>query len=338
MRRIIAAFTALILCAALTGCKGENTAGEIKLPIYGAEEISFEVATADYMDISQTDSTAAVIGYPYATYLTFPAEAQVLFAEITKNSAVSEGDVLVELDSSELDYEINNQQTKVNAAYTASLSGGEAAKVQYRIEQNTLDMLLEKKDSYTIRAPFDGIITESYRPTVGSTVHEGDICCAISKPEDVRVYIEGGAASGLRFGQRVQVRLDNDMYDAAVVSAPDVIPATASKKAANRAILDLGEGTLMDIYEKDPMVITAGWATAYITRERKNVLAVPAQSVKTRGSTSTVTLVDGDERFKLPVTIGETLGGYTEIINGISAGDIVMAEGTGEFSTAKSKE
>ena len=336
MKRIIAALTALAVCAALSGCRGDDTDEEIKLPIYGAEEISFEVAEAAYMDISQTDSIAAVIGYPYATYITYPAQAQVLSAQMTKFSAVSKGDILVELDSSELDYEINNQKTKVNAAYTASLSGGEAAQLQYQIEQNTLDMLLAQKDSYTIRAPFDGIITDSYRPTIGSTVNAGDICCAVSKPEDVRVYIENGAES-LRFGQKVQVKLDNDMYDATVVSAPDVIPATASKKAAHRAILDLGEGTLVDIYNRDSMVITAGWATAYITRERKNVLAVPEQAVKTRGSTSTVTLVDGDERFKLPVTIGETLGGYTEIINGISAGDIVMAEGTGEFSTAKNK-
>lgn len=335
MKRIVSALTAVAVCAALTGCKGSVAEEQIKLPIYGAEEIAFEVATAQYMDISQTDSTAAVIGYPYATYLTYPAQAQVLFSEITKFSKVSKGDILVELDSSELVYEINNQQTKVNAAYTASLSGGAAAQVQYNIEQNTLDMLLAQKESYTIRAPFDGIITEAYRPTVGSTVNAGDICCAISLPEDVRVYIEGGSADSLRFGQKVQVKIDNEIYDATVVSAPDVAPATASKRAAQRAILDMGEGTLMDIYNKDSMAITAGWATAYITRERKNVLAVPAQSVKTRGSTSTVTLVDGDERFKLPVTIGETLGGYTEIINGISAGDIVMAEGTGEFSSAK---
>ncbi|MGN0650596.1 MAG: efflux RND transporter periplasmic adaptor subunit [Oscillospiraceae bacterium] len=338
MKRIFAVITVLAICAAVTGCKGENTAEQIKLPIYGAEEISFEVAQAEYMDISQTDSTAAVIGYPYATYLTFPAQAQVLSAELTKNSKVSKGDVLVVLDSSELDYEINNQQTKVNAAYNASLSGGAAAGVQYQIEKNTLDMLLEKKAAYTITAPFDGIITEAYRPTIGSTVNEGDVCCAISTPEDMRVYIEGGAADGLRYGQKIQVRLDNDMYDATVVSAPDVMPATASKKVAHRAILDLGEGTLTGIYEKDPMVINAGWATAYITRERRNVLAVPAQAVKTRGSSSTVTLVDGDERFKLPVTIGDTLGGYTEILNGISAGDIVMAEGSGEYSTAKNKE
>lgn len=335
MKRIVAALAALAVCAAFSGCKGGNTAEQIKLPIYGAEDISFEVAVADYMDITQTDSVAAVIGYPYATYLTYPAEAQVLFAEMTKNSRVSKGDVLVELDSSELDYEINNQQTKVNAAYSASLSGGAAAQVQYRIEQNALDMLLAQKDSYTIRAPFDGIITETYRPTAGSTVKAGDICCAVSAPEDVMVYIEGSGAGNLRFGQTVQVKIDSEMYDAKVVSAPDVIPATASRGVSQRAILDLGEGTLMRIYEEEPMAITAGWATAYITRERKNVLAVPEQSVKTRGSASTVTLVDGDERFKLPVTIGETLGGYTEIINGISAGDIVMAEGTGEFSSAK---
>ena len=70
----------------------------------------------------------------------------------------------------------------------------------------------------------------------------------------------------------------------------------------------------------------------YVTTERKNVLAVPDSAVKSGGSESFVTLVDGTERYKLKVTTGVSLGGYTEILNGISAGDIVLARGSGNYS------
>ena len=42
--------------------------------------------------------------------------------------------------------------------------------------------------------------------------------------------------------------------------------------------------------------------------------------------------MDGEERFKLNVTVGESIGGYTEIIDGIAEGDVVMAQGSGVFS------
>ena len=81
------------------------------------------------------------------------------------------------------------------------------------------------------------------------------------------------------------------------------------------------------------MALSAGWATVYITTERKNVLAVPDAAVKTTGTYSYVTLVDGEERFKFNVSIGESLGGYTEIKDGIAAGDLVIADGSGLFTT-----
>ena len=321
----------------LTGCSGNNAADtEIMLPIYGADEIKYEIATAQYMDISDSTSIAAVIGYPYAVHVPYPADAQVIKCDLVTNREVAKGDILVELDSADLDYAINNQQTIVNNAYSAAMVGGKSAQLQYEIEKLTLDMLMEEKESYTIRAPFDGIITYAGRVTSGSTVKKGDVCFTISEVDRVGVYVEGGDSSKFRFGQKVQVKVDGILYDAVVVEAPDVAPSTASR--ANRAIFDLGEGTLAKIAEDNPMAITAGWATVYVTDERKNVLAVPDASVKNYGSDHYVTILDGEERYKLDVTIGKQLGGFTEILNGITAGDVVIAEGSGEFSSDEQEE
>lgn len=324
-----AAAAAAVLLA-LTGCSRSATE-EIRLPIYGGSEISYEIAEAKYMDLTETNAIAATIGYPYATNLVFPAEAQVVSTSVINNSYVHEGDVLAELDSSALDFDIDKQKTIVNAAYNASLSGGTAAQLQYQIEQLSLDMLLAKKDSYTIRAPFDGVITFSLRASVGSVVEEGGYCCSISPADMAAVYIEGGQAAQFRFGQKVQVKIDGVTYDATVAEAPDSAPDTAG---VQRAVFDLGEGVLGKIYEETPLAISAGWATVYVTETRDNVLAVPDSAVSSTASNSYVTVVDGEERYKLPVTVGKSLGGYTEIINGISEGDIVMAEGSGVFSSS----
>ena len=326
--------SALCVCALLLleGCSsGSDVDAEIKLPIYGAAEISYEIATAQYMDISETKTVAATIGYPYASCLTYPAEAQVISYNLVNGAVVSEGDILVVLDSSGLDYEISNQQTIVNAAYTSSLSGGTSEQLQYEIEQSRLEMLQAEKASYTICAPFDGIITSIERVTEGSTVEEGGVCCTISETDKAAVYIDGSDADQFRFGQEVEVKIDGVTYPATVVAAPDTAPSTAS---VNRAVFDLGEGTLAKIGEENPLAISAGWATVYVTETRTNVLAVPDAAVNSRGTSYYVTIVDGEERYKLDVTIGEQLGGYTEITSGISEGDVVMADGSGVFTSS----
>lgn len=313
------------LCAALvllTACRhGADASQEIRPPVYGADEIKFEVAAAQYMDLSETQGIGATVGYPYAVYVTYPADAQVISYSASVGTEVSQGDVLAELDSSGLDYDINNQQTLVNAA------GG--SQLDRALEQSRLDMLLAEKDAYMLRAPFDGIVTYARRITEGADAKAGDVCFAVSEKDRAMVYIDGSDASRFRFGQKVQIKLDGTSYDATVVQAPDTAP---SDQTVTRTIFALEDGVMAKIAEENPIAISAGWATVYLTTEKKNVLAVPDSAIKRSGSTTYVTLVDGEERFKLNVTTGESIGGYTEIINGISEGDVVVAQGSGVFS------
>lgn len=319
---------AALLAAAifLTGCSGgKSTGGEIQLPIYGAaDEVRYEVAAAQYMDLSETVSTGVTIGYPYAVYLTYPADALVMSYNALKGREVAKGEILAELDSADLDYDISNQQTIVNAA-----SGDD---LQYQIEQKKLEMLLAEKEKYVIRAPFDGIITQTASVTEGTEVKGNTLCCAVSEISRTGIYLDGAGASQFRFGQKVKIKVDNDAYDATVVEAPDSAPATAYGDSASRVIFDVGEENMQKILTDSAMAVSAGWATVYVTTERKNVLAVPDSAVKAGASESFVTLVDGTERYKLKVTTGVSLGGYTEILNGISEGDIVLARGSGNYA------
>ena len=312
--------TTLVL---LTACShGKDASQEIRPPVYGADEIKFEVATAQYMDLTETKAFGATVGYPYSVYVTYPADALVMSFDAVNGRIVTQGEVIAELDSSALDYDINNQKTLVNAA--------QGSQLDYAIEQSRLEMLLAEKDAYTLRAPFDGIITYVKRLTEGTDAKAGDVCFALSEEDRAMVYIDGSDASHFRFGQKVRVKLDDTTYDATVVQAPDSSP---SDQTAERAIFALEDGVMAKIAEENPIAISAGWGTVYLTTEKKHVLAVPDSAVKRSSNKAYVTIVDGEERFKLNVTAGESIGGYTEIINGISEGDIVMAQGSGVLSS-----
>ena len=331
-RSVALILSAIMLTSVSGGCKRSNAEAEIRLPIYGAEEITYEVAQAKIMDISATESVGAEIGYPNADSLYFPAAGQIVKFSAIKGRSVAAGDVLAELDSADLDYEINNQRTVVDNAY-AKASVSETARLTYEIEKYTLDMMLAEKERYIIRAPYDGIITYVNRNSAGNEIEAGTLCCSISPEDKVEVFVDSRDATKFRFGQSVTVRIDGDDYPAKVVMAPDIAPSTASNNAAHRVIFRLEDGVMDRLRTEKEMAISAGWATVYLTTERKNVLAVPDSAVKTSGSFSYVTLVDGEERYRLNVTIGQSLGGYTEIINGIAEGDLVMAEGSGIFTS-----
>lgn len=311
---------ALVLLTACT--HGKDASQEIRPPVYGADEIKFEVATAQYMDLTETKAIGATVGYPYSVYVTYPADALVMSYSAVNGRVVAQGEVIAELDSSALDYDINNQKTLVNAA--------QGSQLDYAIEQSRLEMLLAEKDAYTLRAPFDGIITYVKRLTEGADAKAGEVCFALSEKDRAMVYIDGSDASLFRFGQKVRVKLDSTTYDATVVQAPDSSP---SDQTSERAIFALEDGVMAKIAEENPVAISAGWATVYLTTEKKHVLAVPDSAVKRSTNKAYVTIVDGEERFKLNVTAGESIGGYTEILNGISEGDIVMAQGSGVFSS-----
>ena len=60
----LAAVLSITLCSAVGCSKSSSTQGEIQIPIYGAEEITYEVATAKYMDLTESKGIGATVGYP----------------------------------------------------------------------------------------------------------------------------------------------------------------------------------------------------------------------------------------------------------------------------------
>lgn len=80
---------------------------------------------------------------------------------------------------------------------------------------------------------------------------------------------------------------------------------------------------LTRLLEESPSDIRAGWATITVTTKKySNVLALPQNAVTTRDA-SYVYLYENDQRLQTPVTIGDTVNGYTIILAGLCEGDLV---------------
>ena len=353
MKSSFKAIIAASLAMTLVGCSAaEDTSGEIQIPIYGAEE-SFETVEAKYMDLEETQSVGASIGYALSDALSAPKNANLISVNVHQYQEVSEGDVIAVFDSSALNYTYLAQEIVAQSAYEAyRASGSEADRITWEYEQKRLEAVQYEIDSYTVKAPYDGIITDVAMLTEGEEMEEGTYLCSVAHTEDIYVYInvdpKSEVLSPFQLGSKVNVTLTGSTFEGTVVSYPK---STSYKYGDSYVLQDLGWGgfgggsiagtptsadsdkyviigfepdVLAALLEETPNAASAGWATAVVTvRKMNNVLCVPANAVTSRENTY-VYLYENGQKLRLPIDAGPTINGYTVVLSGLKAGDQVI--------------
>lgn len=80
---------------------------------------------------------------------------------------------------------------------------------------------------------------------------------------------------------------------------------------------------LKALLEETPNAVKAGWATVnVVTKRYSGVLVLPQNAVTVKDTCYVYLYCDG-QRIQTPVTVGETVGGYTVILAGLHEGDEV---------------
>ena len=80
---------------------------------------------------------------------------------------------------------------------------------------------------------------------------------------------------------------------------------------------------LQALLEETPNAVTAGWATVnVVTKRYSGVLVLPENAVTVK-DTAYVYLYHDGQRIQTPVSVGDTVGGYTVILAGLREGDEV---------------
>lgn len=80
---------------------------------------------------------------------------------------------------------------------------------------------------------------------------------------------------------------------------------------------------LAELIEETPNAVRAGWATVgVVTKKYCNVLALPRNAVTVKDASYVYLYKDG-QRIQTPVTVGDTVNGYTIILEGLREGDEV---------------
>ncbi len=325
--KVAAVFSACAIAIVSSGCSGDPVKQEIVTSITDQVQFSYETAKAQYMTIEEEAKIPASLEYAQSEYYYAPIDGKIKTNNISKNMRVKKGDVLIALDTTDLDFQINDQEMKV-AAMTDSIEKGYA--------QIELDKLKEQRAAAVVTAPYDGVVAECCYSAVGSNIQSGTLLCRIAVLESIYVYNSQGAGKNLRFGMDVDLVINDVDYSGTVTAAPDTAPTDASKDVTKYCAVSLSDDSLKKLLNENNGItaVDAGWATIHaITTRRVNVLAIPESAVKKDGSKSYCSVLQGNEKYDLYIEVGATAGGYVEILSGLNEGDVVvLSESTGNGS------
>lgn len=325
--KTVALFSAVAVTLVLSGCSSDPVKEEIVTSITDQVQFSYETAKAQYMTIEEEAKIPASLDYAQSQSYYAPVSGKIKTNNISKNMKVKKGDVLIALDTTDLDFQINDQEMKV-AAMADGIDKGYA--------QIELDKLKEQREGAVVTAPYDGVIAECCYSAVGTNIEQGTLLCRVAVLESIFVYNSQGAGKNLRFGMDVDLVINDVDYTGTVTAAPDTAPSDAGKDVTKYCAVTLSKDSLNKLLNENNGVtaVDAGWATIHaVTTRRVNVLAVPEKAIKKDGSKTYCSVLQGNEKYDLYVEAGATAGGYTEILSGLNEGDVVViSESTGSGS------
>lgn len=322
-----------------------------------AEETESKAAVAVKVEEARTGSIRAVM---HATGVVNPApegELIVIAPEagriigITRaeGERVAKGDVLVRFEIPSLAAEVQRQSAEVQRAQAALatakanqtrqrqlfdrgiaarkdvedadrvVADAEAAVGQAEASRSAAETAAARA---TVRATFNGVIAKRFH-------NPGDVVEPAASDPVLRVIdprrLEVVASVPVSESPRVTVGASGWMK-AATTGAPDL----ALKVVSRPAQVEPGTAAVPIRFAFVAMPNLAAGTPAQVDIEAEqhtNVVLVPAVAIVREGEETAVFIAMGDTAHRRPVQIGLTDGTDTEIVSGVKAGEMVIAEG-----------
>ena len=270
--------------------------------------------------------------------------AKVTETDVIAGQTVSQGDILVKLDDSDLQsrlkqaeaaltsVEVNRDQAATEFARAKKLQeknaiskadfdraestskGAESAVEQAKHAVHETQIML---DYATIRSPMNGTIVDK-RVEVGDTVGPGQVLLTLFDPTHMQMVasVRESLAMNLKPGQLLPTRLDSlDIDCEATIS--ELVPEA-----------DVGSRSFtVKVTGPCPAGAYSGmFGRLKLPLEDEHVLVVPKSAIRRIGQLTMVDVVRDNVVHRRNVRIGRTLDGDMEILSGLSIGELVVVK------------
>lgn len=247
---------------------------------------------------------------------------------------VKKGDVLVTLDSGDLDIRIRQQRIAVEKAQIAlqetkeDRPGDERAirlkMLDLESVQIQLDNLLDQLRRTQLVSDIDGIVSYVEQVKEGDSIAAFRSLITISDPTEVKLVYQVSNYSdliGVELNMEADVTIENKMYKGRVVQVPTTAP-----QSDNKAIQDRNSRSIViDVIDlPEDIKIGTHADISILTEYRENVLIIPRVGLRSYLGRDYVQVLDGESRKEVDVQKGIVAATEVEIYQGLEEGQQVI--------------
>lgn len=224
----------------------------------------------------------------------------------------------VEVDQTRMQLDqARNQLSQAQSAVTQARASQQAQLAQI---EASLSQMNAQVAAATVTAPCDGLI-------VGVNITAG----GIAAPSGPAILLSEGGRT------RVSVQVSEDLLgqlkvgdiaEVTVSAVSDVpfqaaIASIAPAANAQTALYEVRMYTLLGVNYP----IGAFAEVTFFTNQRKDTVTIPSDAILTDGTQSYVYIVEEDSATKVPVDTGIVGNGITEILSGLTGGEMLVVKG-----------
>jgi RND family efflux transporter MFP subunit len=251
---------------------------------------------------------------------------------VAVSSEMKKGDLLVELDTGDLEYQLEQRKLALKKAEISY----EIAKIQYQ-SGNAIDeynLQLAEVDIQSIKLELEHLnqsLQEAklYSPVDGIVTYVGDISpgdfvdahykfISISEPGDLLVEYKGDKASEFSLGDQVKLKIDNEQYDGEVVMVPSSVPFEEFEKYKNTLRI---KAINLNKEIKMGTIVTIN----LILDESKDTLILPRNVIKTYDGKKYVYVLEDGVRAEKYIYTGIETNSYVEVTSGLKEGEEIIS-------------
>jgi macrolide-specific efflux system membrane fusion protein len=179
-------------------------------------------------------------------------------------------------------------------------------------------------------SPFDGVVT-AMSAVVGESTSGTALTVADLDNLEVVVDMSEVDVTEVKPGQKVNITLDALSDGTLEGTVSQISPAgTVTSGVVNYPV------TVSLTESADGVKIGMTANLEIIIAQKDNVLTVPNRAVKTVNNQKVLTLLQDGQQVQVPVEVGTVSDAKTEIISGVSEGDVVVISTTISSSSSSS--
>lgn len=342
LKKLIAAAVSAIMCLSAGGCYLLPDEEEVlDAPTVKASDVTYSTVTAKKKDLEKKIVATGTVTAENQYTLSYEKQSGTVSKFYVKaGDKVKKGDVICDLDTYDLDYQIEEKQlylekAKLNVDIIYEGGGSQAeidsAYVDVQLLEKELEKLQAQKEDSSLKSPIDGVVSSLSDVRAGDNVNPGQTIATVIDTSALYIAIQPDDLTQYDIDTEVQIRIGEDYYDGVVFMTPKKLADyQAEQNEDHNNVDDTGidyQADTIYVRFKDtaPAEAVGQLAdTILVLDSVKDAIVISNNLIKKVDGTKVVYVLKNGEKTAVEVETGLSTGSQTEIRSGLKEGDEIV--------------